>query len=305
MLYTTHPPARKRTENDADPPAPHVRRDALRPLFELRPERAVVSAPRIALVTGGGSGMGRRWTERMVAAGTKVAALDRDAAALEKAWAGNPSVRTFACDVTDLEGVKKIVEQVERELGPIDRVVHAAGIMPGSPLVEDDPERTKRVMRINFEGTVNLVHATLPKLLGRRSGEFVAFGSVAGEALTPRLGAYCASKAAVNAYMEILAHENLDKGVTIHLVCPPMVDTPLLEQSMGSGGPFSLKKAIDEKMLAKPDEVIDGVEAALAKKKHVSHPLVASKALSLMRRYVPGLLWSVIDRAEKEMAAKG
>lgn len=263
-----------------------------------------MSAPKIALVTGGASGMGRRWTERMVAAGARVVALDRDASALEKVWAGNASVRTHACDVTDLDAVKRIVELVERELGPIDRVVHAAGIMPGSPIIEDDPERTKRVMRINFEGTVNLVHATLPRLLERRSGEFVAFGSVAGEALTPRLGAYCASKAAVNAYMEILAHENLGKGVTIHLVCPPMVDTPLLQQSMGTAGPFSLKKAMDEKMLAKPDEVIDGVEAALAKKKHVSHPLVASKALSVMRRFAPGLLWSVIDRAEKEMAAK-
>ncbi len=264
-----------------------------------------MSAPRIALVTGAASGMGRRWTERMVQAGTHVTALDRDAAQLEAAWGGNAKVRVFPVDVTDLEAVRRIVDQVEAELGPIDRVVHAAGIMPGSPLVTDDPERTKRVMRVNYEGTVNLVHATLPKLLARKKGELVAFGSVAGEALTPRLGAYCASKAAVNAYMEILAHENLNSGVTIHLVCPPMVDTPLLSQSMGTGGPFSLKKAMDEKMLAKPDEVIDGIEAALAKKKSVSHPLVASKALSIMRRFAPGLLWSVIDKAEAEMAAKG
>lgn len=263
-----------------------------------------MSAPKIALVTGAASGMGRRWTERMVAAGTRVAAVDRDGAQLATVWGGNASVRTFPCDVTDLDAVKKIVADVERELGPIDRVIHAAGIMPGSPLIEDDPERTKRVMRVNFEGTVNLVHATLPLLLGRASGELVCFGSVAGEALTPRLGAYCASKAAVNAYMEVLAHENQGKGVTIHLVCPPMVDTPLLQQSMGSAGPFSLKKAMDEKMLATPDQVIDGIEASLAKKNMVSHPLAASKALHLMRRFAPSLLWSVIDRAEKEMAAK-
>lgn len=258
--------------------------------------------PTIALVTGAASGMGRRWTERMIASGTKVAALDRDASQLASVWAGNASVRTFPVDVTDLDAVRTIVDTVERELGPIDRVVHAAGIMPGSPLLADDPERIKRVMRVNYEGTVNVSLATLPKLVSRKRGELVCFGSVAGEALTPRLGAYCASKAAVNAYMEILAHENANSGVTIHLVCPPMVDTPLLSQSMGTGGPFSLKKAMDEKMLAKPDDVIDGIEKALSKKQSVSHPLFASKALSTLRRLAPGLLWTIIDRAEDEMA---
>lgn len=258
--------------------------------------------PKLALVTGAASGMGRRWTERMIAAGASVAALDRDAAQLASVWGSNPRVRTFSVDVTDLDAVRSIVDTVERELGPIDRVVHAAGIMPGSPLLDEDPERTKRVMRVNYEGTVNLVHATLPRLVERRRGELVCFGSVAGEALTPRLGSYCASKAAVNAYVEVLAHENAKTGVTVHLVCPPMVDTPLLSQSMGTGGPFSLKKAMDEKMLATPDQVIDGVEKALRKKASISHPLIASKALSTLRRFAPGMLWAIIDRAEDEMA---
>lgn len=260
--------------------------------------------PKIALVTGGASGMGRRWAERMAKSGIRVAALDRDEAGLASLEASTPGVRTFACDVTDLADVRRIVAEVESALGPIDRVVHAAGIMPGSPLIEDDAERTKRVMRINYDGTVNLVHATLPQMLARRAGELVCFGSVAGEALTPRLGAYCASKAAVNAYMEILAHEVAGSGVTVHLVCPPMVDTPLIQQSMSTGGPSSLQQAIDEKMLAKPDDILDAVEKSLAKRASISHPLVTAKVLSFMRRAAPSLLWAVIDRAEKAMAAK-
>ena len=157
--------------------------------------------PKIALVTGAASGMGRRWTERMLASGVRIAALDRDEGQLASVYAGKTGVRTFPVDVTDLEAVCAIVDTVERELGPIDRVVHAAGIMPGSPLLSDDPERIKRVMRVNYDGTVHVVHATLPRLVERKRGELVCFGSVAGEALTPRLGAYCASKAAVNAFM--------------------------------------------------------------------------------------------------------
>jgi len=258
--------------------------------------------PKVALVTGAASGMGRRWAERMLADGVTVIALDREATALERVYGGNPRVRCAPADVTDLDAIRAIVDAAERELGPIDRVVHAAGIMPGSPLLADDPDRIKRVMRVNYDGTVNVVLATLPRLVDRGRGELVCFGSVAGEALTPRLGAYCASKAAVNAFMEILAHENAGSGVTIHLVCPPMVDTPLLAQSMSTGGPFSLKKAMDEKMLAKPDDVIDGIEAALARGARVSYPLFAAKALSAMRRFAPSLLWRIIDRAEDEVA---
>lgn len=260
--------------------------------------------PKVAIVTGGASGMGRRWSERMARAGVRVAALDRDEAGLATLASNNPYVRVFPSDVTDLPALRKIVDEVEESLGPVERVVHAAGIMPGALILDEDPERTKRVMRINYEGTINIVHAALPRMIARKSGELVCFGSVAGEALTPRLGAYCASKAAVNAYVEILAREVRGSGVTVHLVCPPMVDTPLLQQSMSTDGPKSLRQAIDEKMLAKPDEIVDAIEKALAKKAPVSHPLMTSKVLSFMRRMAPGLLWTVIERSEEAMAGK-
>jgi short-subunit dehydrogenase len=139
-------------------------------------------------------------------------------------------------------------------------------------------------------------------MVSRGRGELVCFGSVAGEALTPRLGAYCASKAAVNAYVEILAKETEGTGVRVHLTCPPMVDTPLLNQSLDSSGPKSLTQAIERKMLAKPDDVLDAIEKALARGDAVSHPLATSKALHTMRRLAPGLLWKVIQKAEDEAA---
>jgi short-subunit dehydrogenase len=157
-------------------------------------------------------------------------------------------------------------------------------------------------MRVNYDGAVHVVHATLPKMVARRRGALVCFGSVAGNALTPRLGAYCASKAAVNAYVEILAHETAATGVRVHLVCPPMVDTPLLQQSLASSGPRSLTQAIERKMLATPDQVLDAVEKGLARGEWVSYPLATAKALHAMRRFAPGLLWKVIQKAEDEAA---
>lgn len=257
---------------------------------------------KVALVTGAASGMGRLAAQRLARGGALVAALDRDAAGLAKTAEGLSGIRTFPCDVTDLGEIRGIVAKVEAELGPIDRVVHAAGIMPGAPLLEEDPERTKRVMRVNYEGTVNVVSATLPQMVQRRKGDLICFGSVAGEALTPRLGAYCASKAAVNAYMEILAKENAGKGVRILLACPPMVNTPLLNQSLDSDGPKSLRQAIDQNMLAKPEDVLDALEASLEKGDSISHPLAMSKWLHAMRRISPSLLWKIIEKSETAQA---
>ncbi|MFI5299144.1 MAG: SDR family NAD(P)-dependent oxidoreductase [Polyangiales bacterium] len=252
----------------------------------------------VALVTGAASGLGRLAAERLLAAGAAVALLDRDAAGLRSLSASSGRRADFPCDVTDLTALRAIADEVEATLGPIDRVVHAAGIMPGAPLLEHDPERTKHVMRVNYEGTVNVVHATLPRMLTRRSGDFICFGSVAGEALTPRLGSYCASKAAVNTYMEVLAHENLGRGVRIHLACPPMVDTPLLKQSLEGAGPKSLHEAVDRKMLASPGDVLDAIEAAVERGELVSHPMAMAKWLHGMRRFAPALLWRIIERSE-------
>ncbi len=259
-------------------------------------------AGKTALVTGAASGLGRLAALRFLAAGVAVAALDRDEqnlATLAEAPNVRGKLRTFPCDVSDFERVRAIVDEVEATLGPIDRVVHAAGIMPGAPLLDHDPERTKQIMRVNYEGTVNVTHATLPRMLSRGRGDFIVFGSVAGEALTPKLGAYCASKAAVNAYVEVLAHENRGKGVRIHLACPPMVDTPLLQQSLGTSGPKSLHTAVERKMLAKPDQVLDAIEAAIERGQTVSHPIAMAKWLHAMRRIAPGVLWRIIEGAER------
>src|SRR5690606_16745323 len=125
----------------------------------------------------------------------------------------------------------EVVADVESRLGRIDRVVHCAAIMPASEVLDDDLARMNKVMAINYGGTLNMIKATLEPMVERGHGAFVVVGSVAGYALTPHLGPYCASKAAVNALMEILIQENRTSGVKIHLVCPPMVNTPLIKQA--------------------------------------------------------------------------
>ena len=100
------------------------------------------------------------------------------------------------------------MRRVESELGPIDRVMNAAAIMPTERLLNQDADLINRIMAINYGGTVNVTMAVLPGMLRRGRGDLVNFASVAGWLPTLHFGAYNASKFAVVAFTEVLYHEN-------------------------------------------------------------------------------------------------
>jgi NAD(P)-dependent dehydrogenase (short-subunit alcohol dehydrogenase family) len=254
---------------------------------------------RVALVTGGGSGMGRIYARRMADGGAQVAILDVNETGLHETREGRINVHPFVADVTDAARNAEVVAAIERDHGRIDRVVHAAAIMPASPVLADDPERVKRLMKINYEGTVNMVYATLKPMVERGKGDFIVFGSVAAYALTPNLGAYCATKAAVNALIEVLIQENAGSGVRIHLTCPPMVNTPLLKQAFDTTPPRSLQKGLDRNIAADPAVIVEAIEKSIEKGQAISYPHPMAKGLYGMRRLAPGLLWKIILREER------
>ncbi|WP_052666554.1 SDR family NAD(P)-dependent oxidoreductase [Nitriliruptor alkaliphilus] len=247
---------------------------------------------RVALVTGGGSGMGQRACERLAARGHDVAAIDVDEAGLERTAASDPRIRTYVCDVTDTEGVEKVVAEVESDLGPVDRTIAAAAIMPSGLIADMDAATIRRVMDIDYGGVVNVVKATLPGMLERRTGDQIIFSSLMGHMPTMHLGAYCAAKFAVRAFTEILYHENRASGVRFACVCPPMVETPLLSQVTTD------MKAMDagaEPLT--PDQVLDAIEADLDKGRFWVMPGQA-KGASVAARLIPKLIWKNMHKIE-------
>ena len=254
---------------------------------------------RVAVVTGAASGLGRVCAHRLAAAGAQVAALDLNAAGLAETASASPFIRPWICDVADGVRVRTVLDEVRAALGPIDRVTHCAAIMPTALLAREEPERALQVMRVNYGGTVQVVTAALPPMLARGSGDLVVFGSVAAYALTPHLGAYCASKAAVHAFVETLIWENRGSGVRIHLTCPPLVDTPLIAHARGWSDPRSLRDGVTKGYAAKPEAVVDAVETALERGQGVSFPGMA-KPLYWLRRLMPSLLWRIILRSEDD-----
>jgi len=247
---------------------------------------------KVALVTGAASGMGRLAAQRLASAGASVAALDVDEEGLRQTASGFRTVRSWAVDVSNGQALTTAVEEAERELGPIDRAVHAAAIMPTDLLLDQDRDTIHRVMEVNYGGTVNLTRATLPRMVERGAGDLVLFASLAGWVPAPHFGAYNASKFAVVAFADVLRQENRRSGVRFACVCPPPVETPLLAQATSN------PKFLHRLRPLSPDQVLNSVETALERGRFWVFPGRGTTLAWRARRLLPGLLWRRFLRVE-------
>jgi NAD(P)-dependent dehydrogenase (short-subunit alcohol dehydrogenase family) len=249
---------------------------------------------KVAFITGAASGMGALAARRLAAAGAQVAAFDRNQAGLEEIARGHAGIHPWPLDVTDRDAVAAAVARTEQDLGPIDRVMSAAGIMPTSPVLEHDPDEIHRVMAVNYTGSVNVALATFPRLLARGHGDFVQFASAS--ALVPNLhyAAYSASKHAIAVFTEILWQENRGRGVRVVCVCPGAVDTPLLDQASPR------TKVVRTTSRIRPERVLDDIERCLERGRFWVFANWQSRSGWYLRRFTPRLMWWINHRIEGE-----
>jgi 2-dehydro-3-deoxy-L-rhamnonate dehydrogenase (NAD+) len=178
---------------------------------------------RVALVTGGASGIGAAVAERLVAEGAAVASLDRHAEVPD-------GVLAVAGDVSRSARVEAAVERVKRELGPIDVLVCSAGV-PGEslPTVEVTDDEWRRVMAINADGVFYCNRAVIPDMVAKGYGRIVNVASIAGKEGNPMAAAYSASKAAVIALTKAIGKDLARTGVIVNCIAPAVIETPILE----------------------------------------------------------------------------
>ena len=248
----------------------------------------------VAVVTGGGSGMGQTWARKLAHGGATVVLLDLNDEGMRATASGFEHVHSHVIDITDADAVKQIFTEIETNYGPVERVVNAAAIMPFGRLVDEDPKVTNKVMSVNYGGLANVATAALPAMLNRGYGDFISFSSMTGIIPGLLMGAYASSKAAVQHYSEILYHENRDSGLRFCCVCPPAVATPLWRQAEATVVP----KLPSKGETLTPDEVIAEVERCLEAGKPFAYPGKQTKFGVLMRRLFPGLVWKASHDAE-------
>lgn len=254
---------------------------------------------KVAIVTGGASGMGQITARRLARQGAKVAIFDVNDKGLQATASESANITAFHCDISSLQDVEAKVAEVIAQLGPVELLVHAAALMPSHQLIDHTHENMERLFRINYFGTTYMVRSVLPGMLERGRGRIIAFGSIAGIALVPKMGAYCATKAAVNAYIEVLQNEIRSTGVRVHLVCPPAVNTPLIEQTVVTDTPGSILEARKSGRLADPEQMIDAIEKGVRKDRDIIYPKEA-RLLYLWRALFPKLWWKVVMQFERK-----
>ena len=185
---------------------------------------------RIAIVTGGGQGIGEGIATRLHAAGAKVAVLDVNEAAA-RSVAHSIEGLAVKCDVASGPSVKDAIIKVRDGLGPIDIVVNNAGISGKTArLWELEEEDMDRVYAVNLKGVFLMCRAVIPEMLERRYGRIVNVASIAGKEGNPTLVPYSSSKAGVIALTKALAKEVAGQGdITVNSIAPGVVKTKILD----------------------------------------------------------------------------
>ena len=192
----------------------------------------------VALVTGGGRGIGADVARELARAGMHVAVSARTRAQVE-AVAQEISGLAIEADVSKQADVERMVEQTERELGPIDLLVANAGVALWEESWETDIDEWWHVLEVNVLGAYLTCRLALPGMIERGGGRIVITGSGASYLPGSTSGAYSASKAAVGRFGEVLANQVRDDNVKVFVISPGLVKTELIGDRMPDDAPWT------------------------------------------------------------------
>jgi 2-hydroxycyclohexanecarboxyl-CoA dehydrogenase len=227
---------------------------------------------KLALVTGAGGGIGRAIVGDLARAGYVVAAcdLDLDAATAAHSHAvqdgavqadGVRAGGAYRMDISDSDQVRDVIARILDELGPIQVLVNNAGIDKIEPFTDSTEDTWRRIIDVNYLGTVIVTRAVLDTMLSRRYGRIVNIASDAGRVGSSGEVVYSGTKGAVIAFSKALAREVATSNITVNTVCPGPTDTPLLDQvaQQSQKRYEALSRAVPMKRIATPEDVAPAV----------------------------------------------
>lgn len=215
---------------------------------------------KVAIVTGGASGIGEAIVLRLAEEGCNVALFDINADAANKvAEKTKGSVHYFETDITSLDDVESSVSRVEDMLGPVWMLVNCAGWDQPAPFLSTTPDLWQKIINLNMYGPINLHFAVCKRMAKHKQGRVVNIASDAGRVGTSNEAVYSACKGGTIAFTKSMARELARNNVLVNCVCPGPTDTPAMEAVVGSGEEAekwkeSMARGIPLRRMAKPED---------------------------------------------------
>jgi 2-hydroxycyclohexanecarboxyl-CoA dehydrogenase len=216
---------------------------------------------RVAVITGGGSGIGRAVALRLAEDTAKIAIWDINAVGAEETAvmirkAGGTALALEA-DCSDKAAIKVAAERTRADLGPIAIIVNNAGIAPFTPFVDTDDDLFDKVIRINLRGPWLVTKECVPDMLDAGWGRVINITSSSVQTGSPAQGHYVSSKGGLMGMTKALALEFAASGVTFNMVPPGFIDTPMLRAAPIDAEAFA--KTLPMKRVGQPEDIAAAV----------------------------------------------
>ncbi len=267
---------------------------------------------RVSFVTGGSSGIGLSTAKLLVSKGARVAIFARDRGRLEKAVeelkshkvSDDQQVVAFSLDVTNPVDVETVFNRAIEECGTPELLINCAGRAVPHYFEEIPYEQFETTMRTNFFGVRNCTAVVIPHMKRAGTGFIVSVSSMAG--LLPLFGLsdYCASKAAIIAFSDVIRAEYKPFNVSVSVVLPPDTDTPGFREE-NTTKPPETKALSDFSTVVKPEFVAEKIVKGIGKGKFIIIPQFSERVFYLINRLFPGLVRTVLDGTVKKVREKG
>lgn len=245
---------------------------------------------KVVVITGGSDGIGKALVELYLNKGAKVATCARNYQKLYQLQAANTGKPLFihATDVSKETDCKGFMDAVIKEFGTIDILINNAGVSMRALVQDVDFETIRRVMDINFWGTVYCTKFALDHII-KNKGTIVGVSSIAGYRGLPGRSGYSASKYAVNGWLEALRTELLESGTNVMWVCPGFTSSNIRNAALNSKGVSQGESPMDEGAMMSSEECAGHIANAIEKRKRTLVLTFTGKRAVFMNKFFPAL----------------
>jgi short-subunit dehydrogenase len=245
---------------------------------------------KVVVVTGGSEGIGKSLVDIFLQQGAKVATCSRNydkLYRLQKQYPGKPLL-IHSADVSNEQDCTNFINMVVKQFGTIDILINNAGVSMRSEVADVELDTIRKVMDINFWGTVYCTKLSLPYIL-KNNGTVVGVSSIAGFRGLPGRSGYSASKFAVNGWLESLRTELLDSGTNIMWVCPGFTTSNIRNVALNKEGKAHGESPMDEGKMMPSAECAAHIVKAIEKRKRTLVLTFNGKRTVFLNKFFPGL----------------